>query len=283
MEKLNFKNIFFTVTGTLILAYSASAFLIPNNILTGGVSGISVIVSPVMPNVDKQIIAAGLSVLTFVIGVLFLGKKFVVSTVLSTVVYSLAMTVFTIYPVAIEIEPLLASVYGGLLGGAGIGIVMRQGGSTGGMDVPPLIMEKYFRIEVSKGILVVDAITVFFGLIEYNLSAVLTGLISVYFTSLGVKKMIDFGASSAKEIKIISDKYREINDEILDKIDRGTTMYQATGGYTGQDRKVLVCVCFDNQYQTVLDTINKYDDKAFVVVTDVHDVHGEGFTAPVRI
>ena len=283
MERLNLRNIIFTVIGTLILAYSASAFIIPNNILTGGVSGISIIISPALPHVDKQIIAAGLSVLTFGVGVIFLGRKFAVSTFISTVVYSLAMMVFAIYPVAIEIEPLLASVYGGLLGGVGIGIVMRQGGSTGGMDVPPLIMDKYFHIEVSKGILVVDAITVFFGLIEYNLSAVLTGLISVYFTSLGAKKMMDFGASSAKEVKIISDKYREINDEILEKIDRGTTMYQATGGYTGADRKVLVCVCFDNQYQTVLDTINKYDDKAFVVVTDVHDVHGEGFTTPVRI
>ncbi|MDO4198192.1 MAG: YitT family protein [Erysipelotrichaceae bacterium] len=284
MEKREeIRKILFTVLGSILLAFSTAVFIIPNNVLTGGVSGVSIILSPLVPSISKQHIASFLSVMMFIIGRIFLGKDFAVNTVLSTIVYSLSLVIIPWNRIIVNVEPLIACLYGGLLGGIGVGIVMRQGGSTGGMDVPPLMMNRYFGLDVSKGILIVDALTVIIGLIEYDAPSVLYGLISVYFTSLGVEKAISFGGTRAKEIRIISDSYEKINEDILTVLDRGTTIYEASGGYTKNDKKVLSCVVEDKQYQTVMDIINRYDEYAFVIVNDVQDVHGEGFSVPVRI
>ncbi len=275
--------IIFTIIGTGLLALSTALFIIPYNILTGGIAGIAIILHPILPMLTKDMIAAGSSVVLFVIGAISLGKDFSIRTILSTVVYSPLLILFSRMLKPVEVEPLLACLYGGLLGGIGVGLVLRQGGSTGGMDVPPLMMNKYFGINVAKGILVVDGLTVLLGLIEYNLGNVLLGLISVYFTNIGVEKALEIGGTKGKEIKIISDKYEEIISEIHASLDRGTTLLDGSGGYTKKDRKVILCITKDEQAQKVIDIVNKYDDSAFVIVSDVTTVKGEGFTIPVRL
>ena len=280
--KMKLRKIFFVILGTALLSLSSALFILPNNILTGGVAGISIILHPLLGGVSKDIIASFASVILFIVGTIFLGKEFALKTFLSTIVYSLFTILFTRYLKPVEVEPLLACLYGGIIGGVGVGIVFRQGGSTGGMDVPPLILNKYFNIDVSKGIFIIDTITVSAGLLEYNIETVLIGLISVYFTSIGVNKMITFGAISAKEIKIVSDKYELITEKIL-KLDRGVTLFKAYGGYTGEDKNVIMCIVSDNEYQTVLDIISEVDPRAFTVVTETKEVRGEGFSVPVRI
>lgn len=275
--------IIFTIIGTGLLALSTALFIIPYNILTGGIAGLAIILHPILPMLTKDMIAAGSSVVLFVIGAISLGKDFSIRTILSTVVYSPLLILFSRMLKPVEVEPLLACLYGGLLGGIGVGLVLRQGGSTGGMDVPPLMMNKYFGINVAKGILVVDGLTVLLGLIEYNLGNVLLGLISVYFTNIGVEKALETGGTKGKEIKIISDKYEEIINEIHASLDRGTTLLDGSGGYTKKDRKVILCITKDEQAQKVIDIVNKYDDSAFVIVSDVTTVKGEGFTIPVRL
>lgn len=269
--------IFITVIGTALLALSSALFILPNNILTGGIAGVAVIASPLF-HIDSDIFASGLNLLMFIVGFIFLGKEFAIKTSVSAITYTPLLLLFTRLLPVVEIDQLLACLYGGLLGGIGVGLVFRVGGSTGGMDVPPLIMKKYFRIDEQDGILIVDGLTVLLGFLRFGLPAVLLGLISVYFSSVGVKKTLEIGESPAREVKIISDKYLEINKEILNILDRGTTILDGEGGFTGKGRKIIMCVVFDDQYHKVLEIIDKYDKNAFVISSETKDVHGEGFS-----
>lgn len=272
-----------TIVGTAILALSSSMFIIPYNILTGGVAGVSIILHPIIVFIDKDIIASIVSITLFIVGAIFLGKEFAVKTFLSTIIYSPLLIIFTRFLPYIDVEPLLASIYGGLLAGIGVGLVLKQGGSTGGMDVPPLLMNKYAGANLSHAIYIVDAFTVIFGLIEFNIGHVLLGLISVYFSNVGITKMLEVGGERAKELKIISDKYSDIIDEIHQKIERGTTLLEAQGGYTKNDKKVVMCIVEDSQTSKIIDIVNRHDNNAFVIVSDVKNVHGEGFSPSARI
>lgn len=276
MKKILYR-ILFTLIGTALLALSSALFILPNNILTGGVAGVAVILSPII-NIDADIVASAVNIILFIVGYIFLGKEFAIRTSISAITYTPLLLLFTRLLPAVQTEQLLACLYGGLLGGLGVGLVFRVGGSTGGMDVPPLIMKKYFHIDENKGIQIVDGLTVIFGFIQYGLTAVLLGLISVYFSSLGVRKILELGQSSAKEVKIISDCYKEISLEIHSKLERGTTILSGEGGYTGNMKKVLMCVVYDDQYYDLLDIVNKYDKSAFVISSETKDVHGEGFS-----
>ena len=269
--------------GTFCLALSSGLFIIPGNILSGGVAGISVAISPLIPNVPKEYISSFLMLLMFVLGAIFMGRDFTLKTLVSSILYPPMLIMVTKLIKPFEIDPILASVYGGLLGGVGIGIVFRQGGSTGGMDLPPLLMNKFLGIKVNVGVLITDGLSVLLGLINYGIPQVLIGFVAVYCTSKGCEKVISYGGAKSKEIKIISDNYLEIAEEIHHVIDRGTTILDGEGGYTHEKRKVLMSVVGDNEYQKVLDAVNRIDSRAFVVVTDIKDVHGEGFTYAYRI
>lgn len=277
------KKIFLTILGTFCLALSAGLFIIPNNILSGGVAGIAVAISPLISFIPKEYISSFITIAMFVIGTITLGKDFAMKTLISSFVYPPLLLFVTNMLKPIELDPILATLYGGLLGGIGIGIVFRQGGSTGGMDVPPLIINKYFGIKVSTALLITDGLSIMLGLIYYGLPQVLLGFIAVYCTSYGCGKIISLGGTKSKEFKIISNLYEEIADEIHKTVDRGTTIFYGEGGYTHEKRKILMCVVEEGQYQQVLDVINAKDPKAFVVVTDINDVHGEGFSFAKRI
>ncbi|MDO4501173.1 MAG: YitT family protein [Erysipelotrichaceae bacterium] len=281
--KEKFKRILATIVGTVILALAVSMFIIPYNILTGGVAGVAIILHPLIPEVPKDVIASSVSIVMFVVGTICLGKEFSFKTALSAIIYSPLLIIFSRHLPTVEVEPLIACIYGGLLGGLGVGLVMRYGGSTGGMDVPPLLLKKYFNLDLSKGIFIVDALTVGMGLLEYNLGVVLFGLISVYVMNIGVQKALEVGGSRAKEIKFVSNRYQEIIDEIHTDLNRGSTIIDASGGYTKEERKMVMCVVKESQTQHVIDIVNKYDETAFIVVLDVTAVHGEGFTFAARM
>ena len=206
------KKILLTILGTFCLALSAGLFIIPNNILSGGVAGISVAISPLISFVSKEYISSFITIAMFIVGSLVLGKDFAMKTLISSLIYPPLLLLITSTFKPIELDPILATLYGGLLGGIGLGIVFRQGGSTGGMDVPPLILNKFFGIKVSNALLLTDGLSILLGLVYYGLPQVLLGFIAVYCTSYGCGKMISLGGTKSKEFKIISDKYVEIAD-----------------------------------------------------------------------
>jgi len=278
------KRVLLIELGTLLFALAVGMFLLPGSILTGGVAGIVSLIHPFLPLVSEDIMVIIISTSLFIIGSIFLGKTFTTNTIIHSVSYPFMLLLVTRILLEYEIDPILASIYGGVIGGIGIGIIFRQGGSTGGMDVIPLILEKYFNIEATKGIMFFDAITVIAGLFIYGINNVLIGLISVFFTSSMMERTIKlYGGITAKKVEIISSKYQEISSEIHSVLERGTTLYDVKGGYTKDDKQVVMCIITNKELQMVRDIINKYDDKAFVIITETKDVNGEGFTFGVRL
>ncbi len=280
--KKSMRNIALILIGNFLLAFAVGFFLIPYNILSGGVAGVAVVIKAFLPY-PTALIANFLVVGLFLIGWLLLGKKFAMQTVVSSFVYPILLTLITEFMTPVDIDPLLASFYGGLVAGVGIGCVIRTGASTGGMDIPPLIIHKFTHIPVATLILIVDIVTVALGLWAYDLQMVLVGFISVFTASFAIDKVLTLGGASSKSIQIISEHYQEISAMIHDQLDRGTTILTAQGGYTNEDKKIVLVVVSQNQYSKVVDLVNQVDKKAFLVVTDATDVHGEGFSFGYRV
>jgi len=270
------------IFGNLILAFAVRYFILPYNILSGGVAGIAVAVSK-LTGINADWIVNGLIIVMFGLGSLFLGKKFMTHTIISSFLYPIFLFVLGQYQFTFNIDPMLASLYGGLLGGVGVGMVFRTGATTGGMDVPPMIISKYTHIELYKLVLIVDALTVLFGMIAYGFEAVLIGLISVWATAFAIDKIILFGTLESLSLMIISDKSEAINDYIQEEVDRGSTILAGKGGYTKDDKTVIMTVISKSEYPELMKSINRIDPHAFVVVTDAMEVRGNGFSFDYKV
>jgi len=270
------------IFGNLILAFAVRFFILPYNILSGGVAGLAVALSK-LTGINADWFVNGLIILMFILGSVFLGKKFMTHTAISTLLYPLFLLVLSKYTFTLNIDPMLASLYGGLLGGTGVGMVFRTGATTGGMDVPPMIISKYTHIELYKLVLLVDALTVLFGMIAYGFEAVLIGMISVWATAFAIDKILLFGNLESLSIMIISDHFEAINDYIQEEVDRGSTILNGKGGYTKDDKNVILTVISKSEYPEMMKSINKIDPHAFIVVTDAMEVRGNGFSFDYKV
>lgn len=283
--KESMRDILYVVLGNIILAAGVSFFIVPNNILSGGVAGIAVAIAPVI-NISTTMIINGLTFILFIGGILVLGKNFAIKTLLSTILYPTFVSVFSVMSETIHItsDPMIASIYGGILVGAGVGLVFKTGASTGGMDIPPLIAHKYTHIPLATLVLITDGLTVMLGLSIYGIEPALIGLISVWTSSYMVNKMLMLGLAEAKSLMIISEKYEEILSQIATQVDRGATIINAEGGYKRDKRPVLMVVILKKQFPLVNRIIRSIDPGAFVIVNDVNEVQGEGFTydSPIK-
>lgn len=264
------------VLGNMLLAFGVSFFILPNNVLSGGVAGVAVALYPIF-NIPPQIMMNAIIIICFVIGYLFLGKAFAAKTVVSSILYPLFVALFSQVSYHPEVDPLMASLFGGLIMGAGLGLTFRTGSSTGGMDIPPLILEKFTNIRVSLWILAFDAFTVLLGLSSYGLNSVLLGLISVFAATYAIDKMQVIGGEQAKQVLIITSKNELVLEHIHMLIDRGSTLLQGRGGYTSEDREIILTVLMREQYVALEKAVKEIDPEAFLIVSDVTEVHGNGF------
>lgn len=267
------------VLGNLAIAIGVSFFILPSNILSGGVAGIAVALEPVF-HIEPRLVINGLTIGLYILGAVLLGKQFALKTFVSTIVYPLFITVLGIWfaDVRITSNPLLASIYGGIFVGTGIGLVYRVGGSTGGMDIPPLIINKYTHIPLSSLVMMIDGLTVLLGAIVYGIEASMIGLVSVWVCAQVINKLITLGARKAKNVLIISEKHDEVIQQIYQQIDRGVTILHATGAYTQQEKPVIMVVLYKKQFIELNRVIAAVDPEAFVIVSDVNEVQGRGFT-----
>lgn len=280
---LNKKELFLeyiqVVLGNLILALGVGIFILPNHVLSGGVAGIAVALEPVI-QVSANTIINVATVLLFVVGSLVLGKKFAVKTLLSTILYPLFLTLITNYMshVYITNNLFLSALYGGIFIGLGVGLVFRTGASTGGMDIPPLIINKYTRIPLPTLVMIIDGLTVCLGAAVYGIEASLIGIISVWVSGYAIDKMITFGGHDAKNVMIISSKHEQIMEEIYQTINRGATILEGIGGYTRERRPVIMVVVAKKQIHDLNMMVSHVDPEAFIIVTDTQEVQGNGFT-----
>ena len=280
-QKKQIVNSITVVVGTFILAIAVETFIIPYRILSGGVAGIAVALQPLL-HVSATLIANSVLIILLIIGGFILGKEFLKNTVLSCIAYPIFTSILN-GRVNVVVDPILASFYGGLIAGAGVGIVLKTGASTGGMDIPPLIINKLTGIKLSTLVLITDFLTVLLGLFVYDLSAVLLGLVSVFASSAAISKVLTINGTVSKAVQIISVKYEDILKEIDAQLERGATLLQGYGSYTGEEKRIILCVVSERQYGTLIEIVKEIDPSAFIITTDATDMHGEGFTYGFRI
>ena len=264
------------IVGNFLLAVGVSFFIIPNDILTGGVAGIAIALSPLI-NLEVETIISGLVIVCFVLGLVFLGRKFALKTVGSSILYPIFLNILGSYEYSLGIDPILASLYGGLISGVGIGIVFRAGSSTGGMDIPPLILGKYTKIKTHSWMIILDGMTVILGITTFGISAALVGMISVWSMAKMVDSIQTFGGVSTKQVFIITDQIDAVLEMILISIDRGATLLNGEGGYTKKERKIIMTVLHTDQYARLEKEVKSIDPDAFLIVSDATEVHGHGF------
>lgn len=277
------KQVRFILLGNVVLAAAVSFLVLPNHILTGGVAGVAVALQPLFP-IDPVWMIDLLTIALFILGAFLLGKPFAMKTILSTLIYPTLVTIFswigsTFFPEGTFImDPILASIYSGIFMGVGLGLVFRVEASTGGMDIPALILHKYTKIKEGDAVMIVDALTVALGLYSYGLQPALIGILSVYASGFMINRIIMLGSQSAMSVMIISDQWDAIRVELMNHMNRGVTLLESQGGYLHQSRPVLMCVILQQQYPQLESIVNAIDSNAFFIVNNVHSVHGEGFS-----
>ncbi|MGI6685709.1 MAG: YitT family protein [Bacillota bacterium] len=262
--------------GCFITAIGLVAFLIPNKIAAGGVSGLATVLYYLFKfPVGITMFVINIPLLLFCIKEL--GMKFGVKSLYGTFVLSF----FVDFLAFLIKEPwtndaLLAAVYGGVLCGLGLGVVFRFKGTTGGTDLAAALIHKFARISLGYSLMSIDAMVIILAGIVFDVEQALYALVAVFVTS----KMIDVvqeGVSYAKAAIIISEEYEKIGDELLARMERGVTFFQSKGAYTKKDRYVLLCVVVQSEVSTLKDIVYSIDPQAFVIFSNVHEVLGEGF------
>lgn len=297
---LMLKNVFLVVIGTVILAFGTGVFLFPYDIITGGIAGISITLNNIIPEFEifslksydiyVFVVTWGL----FLLGLIVLGKSFSLKTLISTIVYSPVFSLsvrlvesnafngfFDIASKYGEISVLLGAVFGGAFVGVGCAIAFLGGGSTGGTDIIAFVICKWFkRLRSSVVIFIVDVAVVLGGIFvlqDFTLS--LLGIASAFICAIVIDKLF-LGESQAFIAQIVSDKYEEINQAIISKLDRTTTILDATGGFSKQEKKVVMVSFTMRQYSTLINIVNIVDKTAFVSIHRAHEINGEGWTRP---
>jgi len=296
------KNTLLVILGTALLAFGTGIFLIPYDLVTGGVSGIGIVLEKVLSGVPlfasfrADTYASILIWVLFLLGVFALGKMFAMQTLVSTIVYPFVLT-FAVdlvetnafggffnllsdkYAAFGESAIILAAVFGGAIVGAGSALTFLGGGSTGGTDIIALAVAKYIRgLKSSFMIFVVDAAVVVLGMfIIDNLVLTLLGIVSAFVCAIAVDKLF-LGESSAFIAQIVSDKCDEINEGVINKMYRTSTITKCTGGYTGADREMLMVTFGVKQYAEFMALISSIDKNAFVTLHRAHEINGEGWT-----
>lgn len=286
------KNIALTVLGTLLLSFSTSVFILPYDLVVGGMSGLAILFNAVLP-IGKELWITIITVTLYLLGIIFLSKDFAMKTLISTIVYPLGVSFFS-YLASPDvlggmlylpgsgyggIDILLAALFGGLITGAGCAITFLGGGSTGGVDIIAFTLCKYFKKLKSAHVLfTIDALIVVTALfVLHDLVLVLLGIICAFVTALVIDKIF-LGENRAFIAHIISSASDKINREIIEKIDRTTTVINARGGYTGKEHQMLMVTFTINQYADIMSIINRNDKDAFVTIHPAHEINGEGFT-----
>lgn len=269
--------------GTFLMALGLMFFLEPNTIAPGGITGLAIVIQKVT-GIPIDVTNLAVNIPLFIVGLITLGRAFGVKTAFGTATLSIFIRILIIIfgdNINATNDLLLASIFGGVILGIGIGLVFISGGTTGGTDLGGAILNKYFPgLSTAKLMMIIDLIIVATaGIVNKNIETSLYSIISLYI----LVKVADFiveGLNYSKAFYIITDYSEEISNEIIQNLNRGATALKGKGMYTGRDRDVLLCVVNRAQVVKLKQIVYGIDNRAFIMVTTIHEVLGEGF-API--
>jgi len=275
-EKLRF--LFSLVIGNALIAFAVCAFVVPYDIMLGGSNGIALFIQHFLP-IRLSVIAAIVNIALFLLGLIFMGWKFAATSLLSTILYPSILALFEMLPLAnlFSENIVITALFCGIIFGLGIGMVIRVGGSTGGMDIPPCILRKYKGIPVGTSVMFFDILVVLMQVVVKGFDNILLSVMIIIVMSYTINRTVLSGEKKI-QIIIISPAIQEVRQEILRNVDCGVTMLEIEGGYEGQKQQAILSVVYANKYPIIRDAALKIDPHAFIVASDVTNVNGKGYT-----
>ena len=265
------------VVGTGLMALAIQCIYDPVGLVTGGFTGVAIIAKYVTKGaVPLWLTNLVLNVPLFLLAALIKGKKFVARTAVATVLLSAWLYVIPLWNLA-EGDYVLSAIFGGVICGVGMGMVLLARVTTGGTDMlAALIQHKLRHYTIMQIICVIDGIIVAVGIYSFGVKAALYAIVAIYVTSKVSDTLME-GMKYSKAVFIVSDRYKEISDAIMTQMDRGVTGLDAVGMYSGDEKCMLYCVVSKKEIVVLKEIILKIDNNAFVIVTDAREVVGEGF------
>ena len=267
------------IVGNLLYALSVKVFLLPTGLITGGTTGLAMVVEP-LTGLPVSAFVLVFNVLMLLLGWWLLGRAFALTTVVSSLLYPAFLEMFNLLlgDFVLTEELLLNTIFFGLGIGISLGMIIRAGASTGGLEIPMLVMQKYLRIPVSVTMYVMDFCILLLQLLfGASVEAVLYGIVLAIIYTVMLDKMLLLGASRT-EVKIISSRAQDISAAILSRVDRGVTLLHGEGGYSHRSTEVILSIVSNHELHKIERLARDIDPQSFVIVNRVSEVWGRGFS-----
>ena len=282
MNNNRFLTLLLVLLGNTIYALTVKLFLLPANLISCGTTGIALVVNH-LTGISLTVVIFVFNIAMLVLGWWILGKKFAMTTVISSLFYPVALEILNrvLGDVRITEDLLMNTLFAGIGLGMSLGIVIRGGASTGGMDIPPLVLKKAFRLPVSATMYAFDVVILLAQALFRPVESVLYGILLVLIYTVVLDKMLLLGTSKT-EIKVISDRSDEIREAILRQVDRGVTLLYGEGGYLRSETQVVMSVISNREVARVERIVHGIDPESFLVVSRVQEVKGRGFSLNKR-
>lgn len=274
-KKYRLRRYFQLIIGLLAISVAFNLFLLPNNIVFGGVSGVSIITKQIF-GLNPSIFILISSVILLGVSYIFLGKETTSASVVGSILFPIFVNMTNGITSVIslgETELLLAAIFGGLLYGLGAGLVFKAGFTTGGTDIINQIISKYFHVSMGTAMLMSDGLIVLSGVFVFGVTKLMYALITVYIIGMLTDRVL-LGISDSKAFYIITEESTKVRDYVLNTLNHGVTIFDARGGFTKEKQKVLLCVVPTKEYFKLKEGIHEIDKQAFFVVTDAYEVFG---------
>lgn len=273
------KNIIGILIGNTIYALAVAMFILPNNLITGGTTGMALFLNTTL-NISVTLFVSIFNVCMFLLGWKILGKKFALTTLISSFYYPFILGILeNIFKNEImSNDTLLCVIFAGIMIGAAIGLVIRCGASTGGMDIPPLILNKKLGIPISISMYGFDFLILLGQMLIRKREMVFYGILLVLIYTIVLDKVLVIGKSQI-QVKIVSSKFDQINDMIINKLDRGSTLIHSETGFMHNKYPIVLTVVNNRELTLLNNYVYQIDSDAFMIINKVNEVRGKGFSS----
>ncbi|WP_346937112.1 YitT family protein [Clostridium sp.] len=276
--KSELKNYLIIMVGITILAIGINVYYSPQHLVTGGISGLAIILDYVF-SIPLWLTNVIVNIPLFIVGIKIKGMDFAKKSIFGAAYVSVALWYTSFIP-PVQSDLLISSVFGGLFIGTGVGLVLRSSASTGGTDLLAIIIKHYLKkVPINQIMMYIDGMIILVGLFVFGVEKAMYALISIFIVSKVVNTLVE-GVNYSKEVHIISEKSNEIAQELMRHLNRGITSINGKGVYTGKSKDILYIVCSTEELIELQRIVKEVDKEAFIIINDVREVVGRGFTQP---
>ena len=282
LDRTKVTSLLLVLLGNIIYSFAIKLFLLPAELISCGTTGIGLVVEHFL-HIPLSGFIFVFNMVMLAVGWLILGRKFAMTTLLSSLLYPIFLEILnqTLGDVYVTDNLMLNAIFAGIGLGGSLGIVIRAGASTGGMDIPPLVIRKFTGISVSVTLYAFDLVILLGQMFISNREQVLYGILMVCIYSVVLEEFLLMGKRQV-QVRVVSSRWQEINRALLEELDRGVTLLMAEGGYSREKTLMVLSVVGQREVFRVTELVHRIDPEAFLIIEQVKEVRGRGFTAHKR-